>query len=432
MNPSPCHLVTLSPCHPIPGLYVHIPFCFHKCHYCDFYSITRQGPERLRKFVDLVLAEADQWAKSADRSDNENLPIHQSPHPNPPPEYQGRGLDVRLQPRTVFFGGGTPSLLPMDEMRRLLIGLQKRFDFSQCDEWTVEVNPATVNVDYCRMLRQHGVTRLSMGAQSFDRAELAVLERHHEPEQIGQSLDAARSAGFTRINLDLIYAICGQSMESWQRSLEAALKFQTTHLSCYGLTYEPNTALTVRKRLGRVRAVEEEVELEMLHWTRRRLAEAGLPAYEISNYSRPGEECRHNLLYWTGGDYIGLGPSAASHVQGRRWKNRRHLGEWERVIEAGELPMEESEELSPPRRAGELAMLLLRLSRGLNYQEFQNRRGMDARSLFADPIERFSQMGLLEADEFGVRLSERGLAVADSLAAEFILDDERREMRTED
>jgi len=395
--PLPCHLATLSPCHPpIPGLYVHIPFCFHKCHYCDFYSITRQTPERMRQFVDLLLAETEQWMQS----------------PN-----------VLLQPRTVFFGGGTPTLLPIDEMRRLLIGLRKRIDFSQCDEWTVEANPETVNVEYCRMLREQGVTRMSMGAQSFDRTELAVLERHHDPDKIATSVAAARLAGFTRVNLDLIYAICGQSLESWSRSLEAALAFKTEHLSCYGLTYEPNTALAVRKRLGRVQAAKEELELEMLRWTRRRLAEAGLPAYEISNYSRSGEECRHNLLYWTGGDYIGIGPSAASHVQGRRWKNRRHLGEWERAIQSGELPMDEVEELSPRRRAGELAMLLMRLSRGLVYEEFLNCSGMDARTLFAAPIEQYSRLGLLEADEFHVGLSDTGLAVADSLAAEFILDD---------
>jgi len=373
----------------IPGLYIHVPFCAHKCHYCDFYSITRQPEERLRRFVDLLLAESDGWAES-------------------------------LRPRTVFFGGGTPTLLPIDEMRRLLVGLRQRIDFSDCDEWTVEANPATANLEYCQVLREHGVTRLSMGAQSFDRAELAILERHHHPDDIAISLAAAREAGFSRLNLDLIYAICGQSVESWMRSLEAAVAFQTEHLSCYGLTYEPNTPLAVRKRMGQVNAVDEEAELEMLHRTRRRLAEAGMAAYEISNYSRPGAQCRHNLLYWTGGDYIGLGPAAASHTGGRRWRNRRHLGQWERAVEFGESAAEEIEDLSPRQRAGELAMLLLRLSGGLRYDEFISRTGMNAQTLFADPIDRFSRLGLLDADDSCVRLSEKGLAVADSIAAEFV------------
>src|SRR5688572_22387435 len=153
----------------VPGLYVHVPFCFHKCHYCDFYSITRQSPERMERFVDLVLAEADQWTS---------------------------GDGPTCKPHTVFFGGGTPSLLPIDAMRRLLRGLRDRFDFSLLDEWTVEVNPATASLDYCAMLHEHGVNRLSFGAQSFDRGELAVLERHHDPDDVVRSVEIARAAGF--------------------------------------------------------------------------------------------------------------------------------------------------------------------------------------------------------------------------------------------
>jgi oxygen-independent coproporphyrinogen-3 oxidase len=376
---------------------VHIPFCFHKCHYCDFYSITGQTPQRMGRFVDLVLAEARRWTRI------------DGPVP---------------RPRTVFFGGGTPTLLPVEEMRRLIAGLGDLFDISDCHEWTVEANPATVDADYCRMLRESGVDRISFGAQSFDRGELKVLERHHDPEDVPRSVEIARGAGFARLNVDLIYAICGQTLESWARSLEAAIALGTEHLSCYGLTYEPNTALAVSRRLGRVRAVEEKVELEMLGHTRQRLAAAGLAAYEISNYARPGGECRHNLLYWTGGDYIGLGPSAASHVQGWRWKNKGHLGEWERAIEGGGSVLAELEHLGPLRRSGELAMLTLRLSRGLVYEEFAEKFGVDGRRVFADAVDRFSGMGFLDSDGDGVRLTERGVAVADSVAAEFLLEDE--------
>jgi oxygen-independent coproporphyrinogen-3 oxidase len=381
----------------VPGLYVHVPFCRHKCHYCDFYSITRQSEERMSAFVDLILREAATWA------------VPGVPTP---------------KPATVFFGGGTPTLLPPGEMRRLLRGLHAIFGFSLCNEWTVEANPATINADYCRILRDNGVTRISMGAQSFDRRELAALERHHEPDDVAKGLEAARSAGFERLNIDLIFAIPGQSLDSWQRSLEEAIGLGTEHLSCYGLTYEPNTPLGVLHRLGRVNAAPEELELEMLRATRHRLGQAGLPAYEISNYAKPGEECRHNLLYWRGGDYIGLGPSAASHVQGWRWKNKGHLGEWERAVAAGESAAADVEHLSTRRRAGELAMLMLRLSRGLVYEEFEAKLGLDAREIFADPIARYTRLGLLDADSHGVRLSASGLAVADSLCAQFILDDD--------
>jgi oxygen-independent coproporphyrinogen-3 oxidase len=379
----------------VDALYVHVPFCAHKCHYCDFYSITRQSPQRMAHFTDMVLAESAFWTSSRERS-------------------------PAIRPRTIFFGGGTPSLLPLAEMQRLLIGLAKRFDLSAVNEWTIEVNPATATLDFCQMLRAAGVDRLSFGAQSFDAADLALLERHHDPGDVPRSLSIAREAGFSRLNLDLIYAVPGQTVQSWLRSLARAMELNTPHLSCYGLTYEPNTPLAVRRRMGRVSAVDEPVELEMLHRTRQILADAGRPAYEISNYAIAGEECRHNLHYWTGGNYLGLGPAAASHVDGWRWRNRPHLGEWERAVESGQLPAIEIETLSPQRRQGELAMLMLRLSGGLNYAGFAGRTGRDARDLFGPVIDRLVRNGLLSRDEHALRLTDRGLEVADAVSAEFL------------
>ena len=376
---------------PVDGLYVHIPFCFHKCHYCDFYSITRQSEDRMEQFVDRILREAEFWKPS-----------------------------MRTNFRTVFFGGGTPTLLPMAQMRRLIGGLRDRFDFSNCLEWTVEANPATVSAEYCRMLKAAGVTRLSFGAQSFDPAELATLERHHDPSDVPRSLSIARDAGFDRLNIDLIYAIPGQTMDGWMRNLNRAIELGTDHISCYALTYEPNTPMAVRLRLGQFTATAPELEIEMMRATRRRLAEIGLHAYEISNYAKPGEECRHNLMYWRGGNYLGLGPSAASHVSGWRWKNAGHLGEWERAVDSGAVAARDVESLSKSQRAGELAMLSLRLAEGLVYQPFSERTGYDARVIFADVIERFRRAELLETSQCRVRLTERGLSVADGIASEFL------------
>ena len=375
------------------ALYVHIPFCFHKCHYCDFYSITGQSPARMERFVDLLLAEADRWANWA---------------------------SAPIRPRTIFFGGGTPSLLPFATMQRLLVELKKRFDFSRVDEWTIEVNPATADQAYCAMLRQHGVDRLSFGAQSFNRAELATLERHHDPDDIPHSLDLARRAGFQRLNIDLIFAIPGQGLDSWIASLHSAVGLQTEHLSCYALTYEPNTPITVRKRLGRLRAADEDLELTMLHQTRRILSQAGFNAYEISNFALPGRECRHNLLYWNGGNYLALGPAGASHLEGTRWRNRPHLGEWESVLASGQLPAVDIEHLSPRRRAGELAMLQLRLADGIDFDDFAGRTGLDARSVYAGQIRRLADLGLLCVQKTGFCLTNAGLNVADSVAAEFL------------
>ena len=378
------------PMGPVHGLYVHVPFCFHKCHYCDFYSITRQTPERMATFVDRVLAEADQWG------------------------------DRTVTPRTIFVGGGTPTLLPVDQMVRLIGGLRQRFDLTGVDEFTVEANPATVTADYCAALRASGVDRLSFGAQSFDRRDLAALERHHDPDDVPASVELARAAGFARLNLDLIFAVPGQTLASWRATLATAMAMGTPHLSCYALTYEPNTALAVRKRLGQFVGAADELELAMLHDTRDTLSRAEFTAYEVSNFAVPGEACRHNVNYWTGGNYIGLGPSAASHVDGVRWRNRPHLGEWETAVGERRLPAVDVERLTPRQRAGELAMLMLRLGRGLDLRFCSERTGVDAAAAFGRTIEQLVGGGLVTVVDGAVRLTRRGVEVADGVAGEFV------------
>jgi oxygen-independent coproporphyrinogen-3 oxidase len=222
------------------------------------------------------------------------------------------------------------------------------------------------------------------------------------------------------VNVDLIFAIPGQDMASWSASLERAITLGTEHISCYSLTYEPNTPMAVKKRLGLVRPVEEATELEMLHYTRRRLAESRYEAYEISNFARPGEACRHNLTYWNGGSYIGLGPSAASHVEGWRWRNRPHLGEWEEALAAGGMPTADVEHLSPRQRAGEMAMLQLRLKDGVVFEDVQRITGVNARREFGEIVERLTKIGMVALSEGGFRLTERGIDVADAVAEEFV------------
>jgi oxygen-independent coproporphyrinogen III oxidase len=384
------------PAAPCPGLYVHVPFCFHKCHYCDFYSITRQTPQRMTHFVDLILQEADLWHVAAE------------------------SYGSSYQPTTIFFGGGTPSLLPLHEMRRLIEGLNDRFDLSGVNEWTIECNPATVSAEYCHMLRDSGVDRLSFGVQSFNSDDLKLLERHHAPDDVHRSIELAQAAGFSRLNIDLIYAIPGQTFESWSKTLEAAMRLDLSHISCYGLTYETNTPIAVRRRLGQFQPAEDDLELKMLHHARSHLSQEGLIPYEISNYARRGEECRHNLLYWTGGNYIGLGPSAASHVEGHRFKNRPHLGEWESSIERGDLPAIDYEQLTPPQRAGELVMLMLRLTQGVPFEFFRQKTGLDARVMYSDVLDRLSNQRFIEIDSGKFCLTDTGVNVADAIAALFV------------
>ncbi|MEM1012804.1 MAG: radical SAM family heme chaperone HemW [Planctomycetota bacterium] len=370
------------------GLYVHVPFCVHKCHYCDFYSITRQSPERMARYVDLVLTEADLWS------------------------------DADTEFRTIFFGGGTPSLLPADDMARLVRGLRDRLDLSRVDEFTVEVNPNHVTPGYFETLRDIGVTRVSLGAQSFVPAELQALERDHEPACVAPAVEAARDAGIARQSIDLIHAIPGQTAESLAVSLDAAIATGVDHVSCYALTYEPNTPLYVRRRLGRVVATPEDEELDLFRLVRRRLSDAGLSPYETSNFATPGFECRHNVSCWSGDDYLGLGPAAASHASGVRWRNEPHLGRWERRVGSDILPVIEAERLSPADRAAELAWLNLRMTRGIDSDDFAARTGDAVDSWFGDALPRLAEAGLIESDVTSIRLTTRGVELTDAIAAE--------------
>ncbi|MGH7180044.1 MAG: radical SAM family heme chaperone HemW [Tepidisphaeraceae bacterium] len=388
----------------ITGLYVHIPFCFHKCHYCDFYSITHQTESRMARFVELLLSEARMWGSES--------------------------AGPTLRPRTVFLGGGTPTLLPLPEMHRLLQGLRAEFDFSALREWTVEANPATVSLEYLRMMRACGVDRISFGAQSFDRSELKTLERHHEPADVPEAIRLAAEAGFKRINLDLIFGIPGQSMDSWACSLNRAMSLGLDHLSCYNLTYEPNTPLAVKRRMNLLTPLGEDLELEMFRHTRRTLGDAGILPYEISNFARRGQECLHNLLYWSGGSYIGLGPAAASHIAGTRFRNRPHLGEWETGVCAGALPVVDVETPTPRQRAFEMIMLALRLSGGLNFSEYAGQTGSDARRMFAPQIDHFARLGLLNVDDQRMSLSDRGVELSDAIVSAFLETGENTTIRT--
>jgi oxygen-independent coproporphyrinogen-3 oxidase len=381
------------PASTVHGLYVHVPFCFHKCHYCDFYSITRQSNDRMERFVDRVLIELQLWTDRIDRP---------------------------MAPMTVFIGGGTPSLLPQSAMERLLRGLRRSLSKNIVEEFTVEVNPATADAEYLRMMREQGVDRVSFGAQSFDPIELQTLERHHDPEDVRRSIEAARNAGFNRINIDLIFAIPGQTVQSWARSLKCAIELCLDHYSCYGLTYEPNTPMGVEHRLGRIRAVDEQVELEMLKLARDMLHQGGIEAYEISNHARPGMECRHNLMYWNGGNYLGLGPSAASHVEGVRFRNPRHVGDWETSVDARSLRVEQYERLNPIERAGELVMLQLRLARGLDLRSLRSRFPTVDLSGLSDRAGDLAKRGLVHADSERVRLTSAGIAVADAIAGDLM------------
>ena len=337
--------VTLGLCKPmVASLYIHIPFCFHKCHYCDFYSIVDRQ-DRQQAFVDRMVDELIAQSNATD---------------HPPLE-------------TIFIGGGTPTLLAPTHLKDLLERIQSEFSISSTTEWTIESNPETLTDDICAVLADSGVNRISMGAQSFNRDHLKALERHHDPESVERSIRRAKSFGFDRLSLDLIYGIPDQTLDQWADDLNRALELPIDHLSAYALTYEPNTAMTARLKRGEFNATPDELEVDMYNHTLDRIGQHGLARYEVSNHAKAGSECRHNLAYWRGENWLAVGPSASGHLDGIRWKNTPRLDEYISTSDDGFAPICELE--SPDARRG----LMDRLMMGIRVRD-----GLDQSQTIAD------------------------------------------------
>ncbi len=401
----------------VHGLYLHVPFCFHKCHYCDFYSLVEpeSKPDRQSAFTDALVAELRAQVK----------------------RYGPR-------PQTIFVGGGTPTMLRAELWQKLLSAMRQAGVLDGVEEFTVEANPETVTPELMGILADGGVNRLSMGAQSFNPDLLKTLERWHDPDTVPKAMAMARDAGITNLNLDLIFAIPGQTSESLDQDLDTALALKPAHLSCYSLIFEPNTPLTQKMKLGRISPVGEEVERDMYDQVMRHLDAAGFEHYEVSNWARKITEgcdqqsdihasvsssdtrhpvpdarpnlCAHNMVYWTNKNWLGLGPSAASHLEGKRWKNEPHLARY--IAGSPDPPTTDHEQLPPRRRIGEQIMLGLRLRRGLDLNWVSQHLPPD------DPrhvtIEEMIDIDMLERTETHLRLTRRGLFLADSVIAKLL------------
>jgi oxygen-independent coproporphyrinogen-3 oxidase len=364
----------------IRHLYVHVPFCAKICPYCAFY-VHRGGVEAQRQFVQALRSE---WRRA-----REEFP---------------------LAPETIYFGGGTPSILSPELFTELaeLIPQHARDDAPR--EITLEVNPATVTPEKAAAWRAAGVNRVSLGAQSFDPAMLELLGRQHAPEDIPATCALLRDHGFTNINIDLMFALPGQDEALWEATLRAALDCAPTHISAYALTYEEDTPFFERRQRGEWHQNEAR-EIAMFEHTRERLGAAGFVDYEISNFARPGSESRHNLAYWRGADYLGLGPSACSTVGAQRWRNLPDTAAYAERIARGESVRVEREEIDAATRARERIMFGLRMREGVAREEF----------VAAEPKLRELESGGLARDENGrVCLTRRGQLVADSVAAMFV------------
>jgi oxygen-independent coproporphyrinogen-3 oxidase len=257
-------------------------------------------------------------------------------------------------------------LLAPHLLKKLLIVIENEFDLTPATEWTIESNPETLTDDICEVLASSGVNRISMGAQSFNLDHLKALERHHDPESVERSILRAKAAGFERLSLDLIYGIPGQTLDQWADDLSRALALPIDHLSAYALTYEPNTAMTARLKKGEFTATPDELEVEMYNHTLDQIRAHGMARYEVSNHSKPGSACLHNLAYWRGMNWLAVGPSASGHLDGTRWKNTPRLDEYLKTSDDGFAPICELETPDPRRELMDRMMMGIRISDGLD------------------------------------------------------------------
>lgn len=389
---------------PISSLYVHVPFCAHKCEYCAFYSEASQG-EVISRYTSALVRELE-------------LVAHD------------------LKPQTIFFGGGTPSILSLRQWEQILRTME-RVNLLGAPEWTVECNPATVSLDKAKLLRDFGVNRISMGVQSLDEKLLDRLGRIHSREQVFKSFDTLRQAGFENLNVDLMFAIPGQTMDIWRATLDEALALGSEHLSCYEVIYEQDTPLFAQLQAGEF-DVNEDLACDMYEELIDRSAARGFQQYEVANFAKnisaggsptvpaladlaiPAQACRHNVNYWRGGDYYGLGPSAAGYVRGERTKNWANTQMYCEQIEKGNRAFESRETLSPLKRAGETAAFGLRMNAGWPFEGFERVTGFDLRSEWASDMESLAQRGWAELRPERFLLNRQGLRFADAAAEVFL------------
>lgn len=389
---------------PVRSLYVHVPFCAHKCEYCAFYSEASSG-EVTNRYVSAVVRELEFVA------DN-------------------------LKPKTIFFGGGTPSILNLRQWEQILQTME-RLNLLGAPEWTVECNPATVSADKAKLLRDFGVNRISMGVQSLNERLLERLGRIHSREQVFKSFDTLRQAGFENLNVDLMFAIPGQTMAIWQDTLNEALALDSEHLSCYEVIYEQDTPLYAQLQAKEF-DVDEDLACDMYEALIERGAQAGFQQYEVANFGRhelksrpapgppltdpliPTFACRHNVNYWRGGDYHGLGPSATGYVRGIRTRNWSNTQMYCEQIERGQRAFESREELTPLKRAGETAAFGLRMTAGWPFAEFEQVTGFDLRREWPKEMQSCVEQGWGEILPDRFRLTRQGLRFADAAAEMFL------------
>lgn len=376
------------------GLYIHIPFCRQKCFYCDFPSFA--GRERY---------EAD-YTDALCRELAEQGVLYR--------EKWGR-------PQTIYMGGGTPSLLPIGLLAKILQAIADVFGDAADREFTVECNPGTVDAAKLRALRAGGVNRLSFGVQTFDDTLLKKIGRIHTGAQAREAMALARTAGFQNVSMDLIYGLPGESLAELERDLEAMVALEPEHISIYGLQLEEGTAFAKMQEMGRLMLPDDDTVERMYDTMTAFLPAHGYARYEISNFAKPGFESRHNLSYWQDVPYLGVGAAAHSYLEGQRYENVREIPAYIEGIRTGKGVRRQEETMTREIAMEEFAFLALRTARGIDRARFERRFGVPLEAVYAGAIAKLKRQGLLEADEAGVHLTPLGMKYGNMAFEEFLL-----------
>lgn len=372
--------------------YIHVPFCRHRCGYCDF----------------TLIAGRDDLVPRYLRALRTELRFH--PHD---PATGTTELD------TLFLGGGTPTHPNVEELRSLFAILTERFTLAPDAEFSLEANPLDLTDEKLSLLQEVGVTRVSLGIQAFAQPTLQRLERDHHAAEIELIVQRTQRV-IPKVSLDLIFGVPGQSLEEWRRALRRAVELGVGHISTYGLTFETGTAFYTRRQRGELQSTPEDLEYDMYAAAMDDLTAAGFEQYEISNFAKPGGRCRHNMAYWNADEYLAYGPGAARYLDGRRETNLRSVWGWLASIDRGLSPVADVEELDSEARARERLFVGLRLGEGVNRAVFEQRTGFVLDELCGEAIQKNLAAGLMEDNAQSIRLTRAGRFLADRVVQDFL------------
>lgn len=373
------------------GVYIHIPFCVKKCKYCDFNSFKMNLCDKKRYLDDL----------------NKEIKM-----------YSGECADRIVD--TIFFGGGTPSILSCDEIECLMKCVKDSFNISDDAEITMECNPGTIDRKKLEAIKRSGINRLSIGLQAVQNHHLSYIGRIHTYEEFEKNFKEARSVGFDNINIDLMFALPNQTEDDWKESLEKVVRLNPEHISAYSLIMEEGTELFDMYEREEFELMDEDRDIDMYEYTISYLKNNGYNQYEISNYSKEGKECRHNIIYWQCDNYLGLGAGAAGYLARDRYTNESNLNSYHKKIESGKKPIISVENLSDEEMMEEMVFMGLRMNSGINRIDFKNRFGVEFCDKYKKQVEDLVERGLLSVVDENIKLTQKGREISNSVFLEIL------------